>query len=464
MECGNDTSPASNGAAGSNCRDVTITSADSFTPACGSTGVITRTWTATGSQGSTSCTQKITIVDRTSPKIGGQGGNQTIECPATPSFTLPTTSDTCGRATVIEDSDITTSVCPGSYNRTKTWHAVDECGNRSGQVSQTITVVDTTPPVISPLPAPATVYCPATPQFTTPTVTDSCSTATLTYSDSRTDGSCGSYRVTRTWKAQDACGNVSLASQTITVECNNCGGLSMGFWQNKNGQAIIAGGQSTGGVCNSGTWLRQYAPFQDQAPTATCSQAANYVTNVIKSANASGASMNAMLKAQALATALDVYFSDPALGGNKINAPAPIGSDYIDSTHVCEMIDSGGGGSCGGVYQDATSAFGGAKCLMISQMLSYAASQSNPGGSIWYGNLKTAQEPSKNAFETINNKAAFGCLAPMTMALMEFRRLSTNGELNLCLDAEALPFCGLLSSFQYLTTTNAVMVRMELRP
>jgi hypothetical protein len=30
------------------------------------------------------------------------------------------------------------------------------------------------------------------------------------------------------------------------------GALTMGFWQNKNGQGIITGGASTDGVCNSG--------------------------------------------------------------------------------------------------------------------------------------------------------------------------------------------------------------------
>src|SRR5262249_6515291 len=30
------------------------------------------------------------------------------------------------------------------------------------------------------------------------------------------------------------------------------GALTMGYWQNKNGQGIITGGSSTGGVCNSG--------------------------------------------------------------------------------------------------------------------------------------------------------------------------------------------------------------------
>jgi hypothetical protein len=50
--------------------------------------------------------------------------------------------------------------------------------------------------------------------------------------------------------------------------------------------------------------------------------------------------MNPMLKAQMLAPALDVYFSNPGLGGNKINAPAPIGGLAIDLTNVC---GSGGG-------------------------------------------------------------------------------------------------------------------------
>jgi hypothetical protein len=188
----------------------------------------------------------------------------------------------------------------------------------------------------------------------------------------------------------------------------NTGALTMGFWQNKNGQGIITGGASISGVCKSGTWLRQYAPFQDLSATASCSAVATYVYNIIKAANASGASMNAMLKAQMLATALDVYFSDPALGTNKINAPAPIGGIKIDLTQICKMIDgSGGTATCSGIYQDASSAFGGATSLTVSQILAYAASQSNVGGSVWYGQVKATQELAKNTFDAINNKVAF---------------------------------------------------------
>src|SRR5262245_48546551 len=192
------------------------------------------------------------------------------------------------------------------------------------------------------------------------------------------------------------------ASQTIEV-CGpaKTGALTMGFWQNKNGQGIITGGASTSGVCNSGTWLRQYAPFQDLSATATCNQVATYVTNIIKAANASGPSMNVMLKSQMLATALDVYFSDPALGGNKIGAPAPIGGVAIDLTKICANISS-----CS-TFINASGAFGGATTLTISQALAYAASQSNIGGGTWYGNVKSIQEQAKDVFDAINNQVAF---------------------------------------------------------
>lgn len=212
---------------------------------------------------------------------------------------------------------------------------------------------------------------------------------------------CVSYDNTATFTTNDT-GAIDSASQTVTV-CGpaKTGALTMGFWQNKNGQAIISGGASTAGVCNSATWLRQYAPFQDLSATANCKAVAIYVTNVIKAANASGATMNAMLKGQMLATALDVYFSEPALGGNKINAPAPIGGVAIDLTKVCKNI-----GTCS-VYETVSSAFGGASSLTVSQMLAYAASQSNSGGSAWYGQVKTTQELAKDAFDAINNQVAF---------------------------------------------------------
>lgn len=182
-------------------------------------------------------------------------------------------------------------------------------------------------------------------------------------------------------------GDAKSDSASVRI-CGPVGGEgTMGFWQNKNGQALIKAGSSTAGVCNSGTYLRTYAPFQDLSATATCNQVATYVTNVIKAASASGASMNAMLKAQTLSTALDVSF-------NKVP-----GNVLMDLTKVNKPIGSAN-------YENVTAAFGGASSMTVSQMLTYAASKSNTGGSVWYGQVKATQELAKDAFDAINNGVA----------------------------------------------------------
>ena len=214
---------------------------------------------------------------------------------------------------------------------------------------------------------------------------------------------CLSYDNTASFTTNDT-GATGEASKTVTV-CGpaRTGALTMGFWQNKNGQGIITSGNSTGGVCNSGTWLRQYAPYLDLSATANCSAVATYVNNVIKVAvcTSSSKTCNSMLKAQMLATALDVYFSNPALGGNRIGAPAPIGGVTIDLTMICANI-----GSCSS-FENVSSAFGGATSMTVQQMLTFAAGQSNSGGSTWYGNIKATQVKAKDAFDAINNQVAF---------------------------------------------------------
>jgi hypothetical protein len=111
--------------------------------------------------------------------------------------------------------------------------------------------------------------------------------------------------------------------------------------------------------------------------------------------------MNAMLKAQMLATALDVYFSNPALGGNKIGAPKPLGGQTIDLTKVCKNIPA-----CT-TLENTSAAFGGATSLTVLQILEYAAGKSNAGGTSWYGQVKATQELAKDTFDAINNEVAF---------------------------------------------------------
>src|SRR5438270_11438229 len=92
------------------------------------------------------------------------------------------------------DSPYTTPFRSGSYTRTKTWHAVDACGNTSGTVSQTIMVEDNTPPTIGGQGDNGTVECPATPVFTDPTSSDTCSSSSVELGSATcTDGCGGSY-------------------------------------------------------------------------------------------------------------------------------------------------------------------------------------------------------------------------------------------------------------------------------
>ncbi|WP_460575038.1 HYR-like domain-containing protein, partial [Flavobacterium koreense] len=132
-------------------------------------------------------------------------------------FTLLTGSnpnisfDSSGNVTV------TSGIAAGTYTFT---YRICENANASNCDTATITinVTDTTAPVIATLPAPSTISCPATPSFATATATDTCGSATLSFVDVVTNGTCsGSYSVTRTWTATDTSGNTSTASQTINV-------------------------------------------------------------------------------------------------------------------------------------------------------------------------------------------------------------------------------------------------------
>jgi hypothetical protein len=215
---------------------------------------------------------------------------------------------------------------------------------------------------------------------------------------------CATYDNTATFTADDsgATGSSSQSVQACRV-APRTGALTMGFWQNKNGQAIIKAANQA----SLSAWLKTYHPFSD----APSSNVAGWVLNVIKAATCTSTSKtcNSMLKAQMLATALDVYFSSSSLGGNKINASAPIGGIAIDLTNICKMIDgTGGTATCSGSYYSVSSAFGGASSLTVLQMLAYqnTADPAVDAGANWYSQVKATQVMAKDAFDAINNQVA----------------------------------------------------------
>lgn len=246
--------------------------------ACAHSYSVTRTWTGQDACGNTAtASQTITVVDTTPPVIDGQGANATIECPAAPEFTAPNATDLCDSAPqVIEVSDATVpGNCAGSYVRTKTWKAVDACGNESGTVSQTIAVVDTTAPAITGQGANQTIECPASPEFTAPSATDACdaNAQVIVVSDITTPGNCaGTYSRAITWKAVDCSNNQSdPVSQIITVvdttapsiiqpaagqtvECDGAGNLAaLNAWLTGNGSAAAIDS------CSNITWSNDFA-------------------------------------------------------------------------------------------------------------------------------------------------------------------------------------------------------------
>ncbi|MCI0748127.1 MAG: hypothetical protein L0Y58_22200 [Verrucomicrobia subdivision 3 bacterium] len=223
LECSADTGTNATGVATAQdaCGAVTIRHSDAVTENCGDTKVISRTWTATDECGnSVSCVQTITVRDTVAPTINCPP-NLVLDCPAdtrTNVTGVATAQDVCGGVTITY-SDSTTNNCTGTKVIARTWTATDECGNRSSCV-QTITVQDIAKPILT-IPIDRVLQCPADTRTNLTGVaiaTDTCSAATVRYSDVVTTNCGGTKVIARTWTATDQCGNASSGVQTITVQ------------------------------------------------------------------------------------------------------------------------------------------------------------------------------------------------------------------------------------------------------
>ena len=122
---------------------------------------------------------------------------------------------------VTHTDNITPSqLCPQTYSITRTWTATDACGN-SSTCTQLISVVDSTPPVIT-CPASVTIdfgVDESTEHNGYATATDNCSQPEVTYSDNIIPGECEEeYMIERTFIATDACGNSSTCLQIVNVD------------------------------------------------------------------------------------------------------------------------------------------------------------------------------------------------------------------------------------------------------
>ncbi|NNC51253.1 MAG: gliding motility-associated C-terminal domain-containing protein, partial [Flaviramulus sp.] len=223
---------ASNGGASATDDCSSVTWSNDFTTLsdeCGATGSTTVIFTATDACGNTSnTTATFTIADTTNPTWTNIPTNQTIECDKTidqngvfatwlASFSG---TDTCGTTTVSNNSVGLSDLCGDTGSETVIFTLTDECGN-SIQQTATFTIQDTIAPVLS-LPPNVSAQCSddLTPiSFGEATAEDNCDpNPEISYNDVRTDGACsGTYTITRTWTATDACGNVSMEDQIIST-------------------------------------------------------------------------------------------------------------------------------------------------------------------------------------------------------------------------------------------------------
>jgi len=186
--------------------DVTVVYSEEIVAGCGSSYVHTRTWTATDDcDNSSTATQTITVVDTTAPVLS-LPADYTAECSDEHPMDDATATDNCaGDITITVEAVTTPGLCAGDYTIARTFTATDECGN-SSSATQTITIIDTTAPVLS-IPADYTAECSDEHPMDDATATDNCGTVSISLEEVTTPGSCiGDYSIARTWTATDDCG------------------------------------------------------------------------------------------------------------------------------------------------------------------------------------------------------------------------------------------------------------------
>jgi hypothetical protein len=158
------------------------------------------------------------------PPIFNCPPDKTVECSTAWTFDTPTATNTCsGTDATITVLNTTTNntVLPCQTMITRTWLATDLCGN-TNICSQTVTEMDTLPPVFS-CPTNKTVNCHDAWTFDEPAVTDNCSGTNVTlsiFSTVETNDGCAQI-ITRTWQAADGCKNIATCAQAVTVVNTN---------------------------------------------------------------------------------------------------------------------------------------------------------------------------------------------------------------------------------------------------
>jgi hypothetical protein len=181
---------------------------------------LTRTWVAKDAcNNEASVSEVITVADTTIPDLLGVTNDETVECSVVPPPCEVLASDASGEDILISYNEVVVNQqCANTYDIIRTWSASDSSGNVVSD-SQTISVLDDTPPVMTPAPGDTSVECNGIPAPAQLSATDNCDEdVTVAFSQHTVDHPYStSYDLVRTWSASDNCGNTVTATQTITV-------------------------------------------------------------------------------------------------------------------------------------------------------------------------------------------------------------------------------------------------------
>ncbi len=187
---------------------------------CPNRYLVARRYQATDICGNTAtCTQTITVDDQV-PPVSQCAADREVECGDTWDFDPPSATDNCSAQPVQIHVVMTiTNQQPGTvFMATRTWIAVDACGNEA-TCHQTIRVLDTTPP-ISQCPENISVPCVdasgAPVNFTT-SATDVCDPAPTVLCVPPSSSVFALGTTTVSCLATDASGNQSQCVFTVTV-------------------------------------------------------------------------------------------------------------------------------------------------------------------------------------------------------------------------------------------------------
>ena len=196
--------------------DVEWLSDDWLPGECGNTGTWARTFQATDDAGNdTLFVQHIAVVDTVAPSFSVTSLEGTLSCVAPWPENGPTAEDTCGDVSYTSTTD--SLAMDGQWTLQITHVATDECLNATSLV-ETLTVIDTTPPVFTFVSQDLVLSCTDDLPASNAVAEDACGSASWTNYESWSQGECpGSGVWTRTYVATDEAGNQTEAIQLLTV-------------------------------------------------------------------------------------------------------------------------------------------------------------------------------------------------------------------------------------------------------